>query len=90
MAIFAIMAPPDNGAIAKAIAKEFPQDNYQVGPGQWLVAIEGRTAQQISEKLGIPGGGVGRAVVVSVGNYHGWHATDLWEWLKVKMGAHGG
>lgn len=90
MAIFAIIGAGENPALQSAVAREFRSESYQIGQGQWIVSADGMTAKEISERLGIPSGKLGRAIVVSVQNYHGWHATDLWEWIKVRLEASGG
>jgi len=81
MAIFAVTAPSSNQKIGPAIEAAFPNEHIQTWLGHWFVSASG-TAKEVSERLGIPGGGVGTAIVVSVANYWGRANTDVWEWLK--------
>jgi hypothetical protein len=84
MAVFAIIAEEANAKLDKAVEGDFP-DNFQLASGQWLIAAKGVTSQQISDKLGIRGGKFGRAIVLSVNDYYGYHRRTAWEWLKTKL-----
>ncbi len=80
MTIFAIIAPGSNAQLQTAVRAMFPDKNMEFAPGQFVVAVAGLTAPQVSEKLGQ---NVGQFVVFSVASFWGYHRKDLWEWLTV-------
>lgn len=84
MAAFAIMAPADNFLVPGIIANKFPK-HYIIGPGQWVVAETGVTAQQVAERIGISGAS-GKFVVFSTAGFFGYHDKNLWEWLTINSG----
>lgn len=82
-AVFGTTTPP---AVKTALDRVYPLDHIEVGPGQWLVIAEG-TAKDVSDTLGITGGTLGSAVVVSASGYFGRAPSNIWEWLAAKMKA---
>lgn len=52
MPVFIISTPYEKNdpALKGRINEEFPNENYEVGRGQWLVAFKG-TARQLYDKL---------------------------------------
>lgn len=84
MAAFAVLAPPENTLIAGAIQRRFP-NNFNISPGQYVVAATGLTAQQVAEHIGIDGS-AGQFAVFSIAGFFGYHRKDLWEWLTVNSG----
>jgi hypothetical protein len=84
MTIFAIMTPAPNPKLESAVASTFADAHFKVAPTQFLVAASGMTAKEVSDKLNVTNGEMGKALVVSFGNYYGRHSTDLWEWIKAK------
>jgi hypothetical protein len=88
MAIFVVLALDKSAsAIEAAIAKEFPENNYKIEPGKWLVAGKLMTAKQVSDRLGITSDddddeedGV-TGLVVTVRGYFGRGSQDMWEWI---------
>lgn len=85
MSLFAILLPAENPKLIAAIKEKFP-DHYEITSTQWMIFAKG-TAQQISDKLGvsIKENPIGSAVILVIAGYWGRAATDLWEWMKVKM-----
>jgi hypothetical protein len=81
MQIFAVIAPEASPALAEAIEKKYKDRWTEVAPGQYFLAAPKSTTQQVSDNLGLPGGGLGRAMVLHVVNWNGWHARNIWEWL---------
>jgi hypothetical protein len=84
MAAFAVIAPSDNALIAGAIERNFPR-RFQIGQGQYVVAENGMTAQDVSQRIGIDGT-AGQFVVFSIAGFFGYHRKDLWEWLTINSG----
>ncbi len=84
MAIFTVTAFEENKLLEERIAFEFPGDSYEIMPGSsWLVSAAG-TSIDLSERLGLPKGDVGSAIVTRVEGYHGRAPTPVWEWIKAK------
>ena len=84
MALFLAVSPEENEALTAAVEQVYPTSNFKVGPGQYFISAVRTTTTQVSERLGLPGGGRGRVLVVHVLNYTGWHSKNLWEWLAVQ------
>jgi hypothetical protein len=89
MAIFAILMPTPQPALAEAIKNAFPKDHYVLNDTQWLISASG-TVTEISARIGIydplnPGKPTsGFAVIFAVTSYFGLAPATVWEWLKVK------
>jgi hypothetical protein len=91
MAIFIITAATESPVLASAIARLYPNDHIQIGPGQWLVAAE-LTTRQLSDKLDVTSGNAGNSIFIAgISTYYGRHRTDIWEWIRLKWdgGPHG-
>ncbi len=83
MSIFVVIqqnASGPSGTLADAIRGSNLQ-NYKLANGAWLVSGAG-TAKDISEKLNIPGGAIGTAVVTEVASYYGRADPAIWSWIK--------
>ena len=86
MAVFAVIAPEFNAQLKEAIDANFGgENNYEIAPGQYLVAGHLLTSHQVSTMLGAPGGGVGRVIILRVTSHTGWHARDMWEWITTRQ-----
>jgi len=81
MTIFAIIAPAANDALRQAVQQHFPK-NLEFAPGQFVVSIDGLTAQQVTLKIK-PDESKGKFVVFSVAAHWGFYDKSLWEWLTV-------
>lgn len=81
MTVFAVIAPSFNEQLEKAVKDKFPDRWYEIVPGQYLVSVDKMTGGQIMEKLGLAEGSRGRAMILRLGSYTGWHAKDMWEWI---------
>jgi len=84
MTIFAVIAPQPNEALASAIKERFPNSYYEIAPGQYLVSLPRGTVKQVLDALGLTQGGLGRALILRVSSYNGWHAKDMWEWIAAQ------
>ena len=83
MAVFFIAQPEPDQRLDKAVQASFgdPKSYYKIAPGQYLISAERKTTGEVCETLGIYGGNVGRALVVRLTNFTGWHAKDMLEWI---------
>jgi len=84
MALFAVIAPPDNSRIGSVIENVFEGRYQRVWNGQWFVSGTG-TSKDICDQLGISDGTNGAAIVVRVSSYWGRANPDLWPWLASKL-----
>jgi len=84
MALFAIIAPPDNARIGPAIESNFAGKFMRAWNGQWFISASG-TPQSISEQLGIADGSNGAGIVMVVASYWGRANPDLWPWLSSEL-----
>jgi hypothetical protein len=84
MQIFAVIAPEPNASLKEAITGKFRGRYFEVAPGQFLVCDPKATTQQVSSVLGLTEGKLGRAMVLHVVNWNGWHDKDVWEWMTAQ------
>jgi hypothetical protein len=84
MTIFAVIAPGDSPELKASIAEQYSDNYYEVAPGQFLISARKTTTAQVSEKIGLPKGQLGRAMVLHVTNWNGWHSKNVWEWLTAQ------
>jgi hypothetical protein len=84
MAIYAAITTPDNELLGPAVEAQFPESNFMVADGQYLISTPRLTTNQVSQRLGVPGGALGKVIVMHVANYTGWHSKDMWEWLAAQ------
>lgn len=85
MAIFAIIPQPNPQAqrLGPAIIAQFESANYLVDGGHgWLIAAN-KTAQEVSDMLGITDGTNGAALVLEVASYFGRANPNAWTWIKL-------
>ncbi len=78
-----VVAGDNDSRLGAAVAHTYPEDHIKVWTGLYLVSAEA-TAQQVSERLGVTNGQIGRAVVTSINGYFGYAPKNVWEWLAVK------
>ncbi len=84
MAAFAIIAPTSHPVLAGVIQRTFAK-HFEFSPGQFVVAENGLTAQQVGLKIPLDGS-VGKFVVFSIAGFWGYHDKALWEWLTLNSG----
>jgi hypothetical protein len=84
MTIYAAISPGDNEPLGAVVAEKFPDGWFKIAPGQYLISTAKLTTAQVSERLGIPGGSLGRVIIMHIVNYTGWHSKDMWEWLSAQ------
>jgi hypothetical protein len=95
MAIFAVLLPIPQPALAQAITSAFPNDHLRINDTQWLISATGTTIE-VSSKLGIYDAKeperpvVGNAIVLAVSSYFGRAPATIWEWIKTKLEASSG
>ena len=91
MPIFLVATGKTNDKLDAVLARRFPEDVLRIADNQWLVSAQmntGRLAEVIDPD---EGGKWGEMIVVTAGNYSGWHDPDIWEWIDQKRSAgHGG
>jgi hypothetical protein len=86
--LFVVLGQINTPAIDQAIKTHFPNESYALQPGQWLISAPGKTTKEISDQLGISAEPfIGSAIIISVGNYFGVAAPQIWEWIAAKAGA---
>jgi hypothetical protein len=84
--VFVVLSPEERPGLVEAIGQSFANENYKLGPGQWLVSAKDLTTQGVVEKLGAQEGKLGHVAAFAIGNYWGYHSKNMWEWLKLKSG----
>jgi hypothetical protein len=86
--LFVVLGQTNTPVIDEAIRTHFPNESYALHPGQWLISAPGKTTKEISDQLGISMHPfIGSAIIMSVGNYFGVAAPQIWEWIGAKVGA---
>jgi hypothetical protein len=85
MIIFAVLTSGDSPKLEAALNTHFPNEYLKVAPGQYLVA--GRsTVVDVSNILGITDGSNGSGIIFATSAYYGRASTNIWDWIKVKLG----
>ncbi len=83
MPVFLIVSDAENPVLEEKIKNSYPKDHFLLSHNHWLVDAE-ETTEEVADKLGIRGGGAGRAIVFGVGSHSGFHRKSVWEWLKLE------
>lgn len=86
MRVYAIIAPGPNRALADAVARNFPGQNFDVYPGQHLVATTGLSLREVASLVGDEGQ-VGNYFILPFDHSWGWHRKDMWDWIKSRVEA---
>ena len=82
MQVFAVFGVNPSGRFAENLESTYPGNYFKVDENAFLVAANGETSQEVSDKLGIGAGDSGVAgVVIPVYNFWGFHDRQTWEWL---------
>lgn len=84
MTIFAVIASTANQRLGEALSAEFPNENMEFAPGQFVVSANHVGSEDLSRKIGIQDGAFGNVVVFTVVGYWGFHSKSLWEWLATR------
>jgi hypothetical protein len=85
MTIFAIIPQPNTKReeLRATISERFKDANYTMDGGHgWLVSAS-RTAQEISDDLGLTDGSNGAGIVLEVASYFGRANPNIWTWIKL-------
>ena len=95
--ITATIHESNDARLKDRIVKLFPENNYEIGRGQWLISFGG-TAKELYEKISpdvpsseLPAGAsavqpLSGTVVFGIGGYFGRASRDMWEWMTTKLG----
>jgi hypothetical protein len=87
MPIFLVATRNTNDELDAALARQFPEDVLRVAGNQWLVSAQMNTSRLAEVIDPGDGGKWGELIVVTAGNYSGWHDLDTWEWIDQKRSA---
>jgi hypothetical protein len=84
MTVFIVGTKHQNNdpSLKAKINQEFPNDNYEVGRGLWLVGFKG-TARQLYDRL-FPTDEPSGVTVFRTSGYWGIAPQDMWEWLATE------
>ncbi|MGO7157154.1 hypothetical protein [Rhizobium leguminosarum] len=83
MSIFVVFRVTKPQILAPIVEAEFPGNFLKVDEDEWLISAQ-LTAQEVSERLKIPGGENGSAIIFKMSNYFGRAPSDVWDWIKTK------
>ena len=90
MAIFVVILPSAEPALAAAIRAAYPEDHFSINDTQWLISDK-TTATEVTAKLGIfdpkepKKAATGSAIVFATTSYFGRAPTPVWDWIKAKL-----
>lgn len=86
MAIFTLHTfspPPD---LEVRVAALYPNNFYPLAPPTvWVINAPGKTSKEVADSLGFVEGAQGRYFITAMAGYWGHYATDLWEWIKLRL-----
>lgn len=84
MAIFLVATRNASDELDKVLESKFPDNVLRIADNQWFVALP-LSAGKLHDAIDPGEGGKwGDLVVVTAGNYSGWHDLDTWEWISHK------
>ena len=84
MPIFLVATRNANDEMDKELERQFPNDVLRIADNQWFVSVPMSTGKLAEALDPGEGGKWGDYVVVTAGNYSGWHDLDTWEWVDQK------
>ena len=87
MPLFLVVSEKHSASLEEHIKKTFPEDHYVMGRNHWLIATD-KTTSAVAKVLEIHGGGVSgdmNTVVFKISGRSGWHYSNLWEWIELKL-----
>lgn len=81
--LYAVIPFSPKPTFAKNLAEVKGQVYKDYGPQVYFVSYNG-TTRELARALGLDDNSAGAGVVLSVSNYWGFAAKDLWEWLDLR------
>ena len=81
MQVFAIFDVSNPDRIRGRIKTQF-SEYYDCGTNSFFVADTNKTTQQIAESVGLD---QERGIVMPVTSFWGYHDSELWEWIGIKL-----
>jgi len=87
MSVFAVITSNAPEMLEKLIPVRLaPQDYHRVDEHTWFVNAPSAivTPKELSDFLGVSNGEAGRALILHITSYYGYHAKETWDWLNVK------
>ena len=84
MAIFLVATRNSSDELDKVLESQFPDNVLRIADNQWFVAVPLSAGKLHGAIDPGEGGKWGDLVVVTAGNYSGWHDLDTWEWIDRK------
>lgn len=84
MPVFLVATRHASDGLNEALESQFPDNVLRIADNQWLVSARLNTGK-FAEAIDPGDGGTwGELIVVTAGNYSGWHDLDTWEWIDQK------
>lgn len=84
MPVFLVATKHPSEEMNAALESRFPDDVLRIADNQWLVSAPLSTGKFSESVDPGEGGSLGEWIVVTAGNYSGWHDFDTWEWINQK------
>lgn len=85
MLVFQVTSLTADPAFAAKVEAAYGTANRRLGVTfSWLVADDGVTTREVSDKLGLTPGAPHSAIVVRVDSYFGLAPTEVWDWIRVR------
>ncbi len=86
--LFAVINVSDTDAMSERLKSIAPWLHYELQSGEWLIiAPNGTTTQEVSEKVGFVGPGKDTGIVLRIDSYFGRNYQAVWEWMATKQEA---
>ena len=74
----------EKATIRSNLGKHYGDAWRHLGLDSYLVAEqETILTREVSEKIGISGGGVGNYIVTRLDPFFGWDNKEIWEWIDI-------
>lgn len=70
--------------LKERITRQFPDDHYEIGRGQWLVSHNGIARTLFNQLAEGDQESIEDTVTFGLNGYYGFAAADMWEWIAAK------
>jgi hypothetical protein len=83
--IVATTHPEYDSVLKNRFTEQFPNDYYEIGRGQFLVAFNGTARTLYTNLIEDKQPAVSYCVIFGINGYYGITSMDVWEWMSAKL-----
>lgn len=79
--VYAVFGNEDTATIDEAVARVYPEDNYYIAPGQWLIRDLSVLPEEIHKKLSKHDDKL-ICIINRMTGFYGWQDKGIWDWIE--------